>query len=536
MKHFLAILLTIGCGFLGACEKRKTLVEMGNERGILYLGNSAEPADIDPHVTTGSPEHNIQSALYEGLVTKNFKTLEPEPAVAERWEVSDDGTIYTFYIRDTARWSNGDKLTAHDFVSTWHRALLPKLGNQWAAYFYVIKNAEHFNRGEIDDFNEVGVKALDDHTLQVSLINSAPYFMQMLDHNSMYPLHVKTIAKFGELDERNTPWTRPENFVGNGPFIPTEWTPMKVFTAKKNPFYWNADNIKLNQIDFLPIENLIVQERMFRNGQLHIIKKLPPDKIKTYQGHPALRTFPNYATYFYRFNLNVKPLDDVRVRKALTYSINRELITKNITKGGEIPAYSLTPPNYYYSPESRVVYDLELARKLLAEAGYPSGKGFPKLTLTYNTDDSHLKIAVAVQQMWKKELGIDINLENQEWKVFLANQHQMNYQISRASWVGDYVDPNTFLEMFITDGGNNETGWSNLEYDNLIRSASLAQSKEERVAYFQSAEKLLMDEVPIIPIYIYSWNRLVSPSVEGWVDNVQDFFSFDDISLNTTEK
>jgi oligopeptide transport system substrate-binding protein len=413
---------------------------------------------------------------------------------------------------------------------------MPKLANQWAAYLYVIKNAEAFNSGKITDFNEVGVKALDDQTLEISLINSAPYFLQLLYHNSMYPVPVKTIEKFGAIDERSTPWTRPENFVGNGPFVPTVWTPNTVFIVKKNPAYWDADNVKLNQINFLPIENRSVEERMYRNGLLHILSKLPPDKIEKYKGSPELRTFPNYATYFYRFNVNIKPLDDARVRKALAYSINREQITKSVTKGGEIPMYSLTPPDSYYSPNAKLVYDIALAKKLLAEAGYPDGKGFPKLMLTYNTDEAHLKIAVAIQQMWKNNLGIDVDLQNQEWKVFLSNQHQMNYQISRASWVGDYLDPNTFLEMFITDGGNNETGWSNPEYDRLIRAASLAKSKEERVEYFQQAEAMLMDEVPIMPIYIYSWNRLVSPSVNGWVDNLQDFFAFKNVSLTAGDK
>ena len=519
-----------------SCGDRKTLVEQGNEKGILYIANGAEPADIDPHITTGGPEHNIQSALYEGLLSKDPTTMEPVPGVADTWTVSEDGRVYLFHLRDTARWSNGERLVAQDFVDTWRRALMPKLGNAWAVYLFVLENAEAFNRGEITDFNQVGVKALDDQTLEVRLVNSTPYFLQLLDHNSMYPLHIKTIEKFGAIDERSTPWTRPENFVGNGPFVPLEWTPNKVFSVIKNPYYWDAENIKLNEIDFSPVDNLIVQERMYRNGQLHITDKLPPEKIAKYKGSSDLRTFANYATYFYRFNTTVKPLDDARVRRALAYSIDRMSITRNITKGGEIPAYSLTPPNYYYVPEAKMVYDIVLAKKLLAEAGYPEGKGFPKLKLMYNTDENHLKIAVAIQQMWKQALGVDIELQNQEWKVYLDNQHQMNYQISRASWSGDYVDPNTFLEMWITDGGNNETGWSNKAYDDLIRAASLAQNKEERVAYFQRAEAILMNEAPIIPLYTYSWNRLVSPSVKGWVDNLQDFHYYRTVSLTPSEK
>jgi oligopeptide transport system substrate-binding protein len=225
----------------------------------------------------------------------------------------------------------------------------------------------------------------------------------------------------------------------------------------------------------------------------------------------------------------------VRVRKAFAYSISRELITQNITKGGEPVAYTLTPPDPHYKSLYSISPNLDEAKKLLAEAGYPDGKGFPKLKLIYNTLEEHQKIAVAIQQMWKKNLGIDIELQNQEWKVFIANQHQMNYEISRASWIGDYVDPNTFLEIFISNSGNNETGWSNKQYDDLIRAASLATSSSERIGLLQQAEKILLTELPIMPIYYYSWNRLVSPSVKNWDNNIQDYFSFKNVYLETTK-
>ncbi len=535
MKYSLHIfLIFISLLVLSACEKRKTLVEIGNEQQVLHVGNPDEIADVDPHTTTGSTEHNVQTALFEGLVVQEPETLEIKPAVADTWSVSDDGKIYRFHIRDTAKWSNGDKLVAKDFVDTWHRALLPALGNQWASYLFVIKNAEAFYKGELKDFNDVGVKALSDQDLEITLANNTPYFLQLLNHNSMYPLHTKTILKFGAIDERSTLWTRAENFVGNGPFMLNEWTPQKLISVVKNPNYWDVQNVRLNEIRFYPIQSEVNAERSYRAGQVHLFDKLPAEKVSSYSDKkdPALRTFQMYGTYFYRFNTTIKPLNDVRVRKALAYALDRESLVKNVTGGGELAAYTLTPPNAYgYTSNTKIPYDPNRAKALLAEAGYPNGLGFPKFKLLYNTTEVHQKIALAIQEMWKKSLGIEIQLENQEWKTFIENQRTMNYQICRSSWVGDYVDPDTFLQLFITDGGNNETGWSNPVYDQLIKNAASATNEAERFEYFQQAEKILNDEVPIIPIYTYVRNRLVSPSVKNWKNHLQDFWVYKDLYL-----
>ena len=540
MNYFLRLIIItlIAICALSGCKKNKTLVELGNEEQILHVGNSDEIADVDPHTTTGSTEHNIQTSLFEGLVIQDAETLEPKPGVADSWTVSEDGKTYHFHIRDTARWSNGDKLVAQDFVDTWHRALMPALANQWASYLFVLNNAEAFYNGSINDFSEVGVKALSEQDLEITLANNTPYFLQLLNHNSMYPLHIKTILKFGAIDERSTLWTRAENFVGNGAFTLTEWTPQKVVAVKKNPYYWDAEHVKLKGIRFYPIQSDVNAERSYRAGQVHLFDKLPKDKIAFYRNSkdPAYRTFPMYGTYFYRFNTLVKPFNDVRVRKALAYALDRESLVKNVTKGGELAAYTLTPPNPHgYTASATIPYDVEKAKKLLSEAGYPDGVGFPKMKLLYNTLESHQKIAVAIQEMWKQTLGIEIQLENQEWKTFLENQRTMNYQLCRASWIGDYIDPDTFLQLFITDGGNNETGWSNATYDQLIKKAANSNNQTERFEYFQQAEKILDDEVPIIPLYTYVGNRLVSPSVKGWQNHLQDFWTYKDLYLESQE-
>lgn len=526
-------LICLSALVLSGCKPHKTLVEIGNEQQILHVGNGDEISSIDPYVTTGMPEARVILSLYEGLVSKNSQTLQVEPAVAESWEISDDGLVYTFHIRETARWSNGDKLVADDFVQSWLRGLMPALGNEYASSLFVIKNGQNIYEQKLGA-DEFGAKALDEKTLQVTLIAPTPYFLQLLDHHSAYPVHIASIKKFGKLDERGTRWIKPGNFVGNGAFMLGDWVPNNFLSVKKNPNYWDANNVRLNEVRYYPIQKTITEERMYRSGQLHATYYLPRDKLKIYRDakDPALRSFPNYATYFYRFNTNVKPLDDVRVRKALAYSIDRVRIVEFVTKFGQIPAYALTPPDTNgYIPQAKMPYDVALAKKLLAEAGYPGGAGFPKLNLTFNTNDEHQRIGEAVQQMWKENLGIEISLANAEWKVFLDKERQMDYQIHRGSWVGDYLDPNTFLEMFITGNGNNRTGFSNARYDELLMKAALENDKQKRLAYFQEAESILVDSVPILPFYTYNWNRLVSPSVKGWYDNLMDFFPFKTVYL-----
>lgn len=525
--------------FFVSCGDRKKLVDIGTEQQIMHIGNGTEPAEVDPHVTTGIPEYHLQMALFEGLVSKHPQTLEIIPGVAERWDMSEDGLIYTFYLRANARWSNGDLLTAEDFVFSWKRALSVAIGNQYAGSLYVLKNGEAYYKNEITDFSQVGVKALDSHTLQVTLENPTPYFLQLLDHHSTYPVHMPTILKFGKIDEPATRWTRPENFVGNGPFVIKEWTPGKIFIVKRNPNYWDADTVKLNEIHFYPIDQALVEERMFKAKQLHKTETMPSTKIEGYRASksPEYKGHLYFGTYFYLFNVTKKPLDDVKVRKALAYSIDRESITKNVTKGGQMPTYSYTPPDTLgYNATTKMVYDIPLAKKLLADAGYPDGKGFPKLELIYNTNQDHQKIAVAIQQMWKKALNIDVTLQNQEWKVYLNNQTLLNYQISRRGWIGDYLDPYTFLELFMTNGGNNNTGWSSAEYDALIKKSISAKSREERYAYLQQAETILINEVPILPIYNYTTNYLLSNNVKGHYSNIMDYHPYKYMYLESSKK
>ena len=530
---FLMLMLFIS---LTGCGSGESNVSLGNKTGILYWGNGTEPASLDPHIATGVPEHHIMSSVMEGLVLKDRKSLEPRPGVAESWTISDDGRIYTFKLRDDARWSNGDPHIANDYVWSWWRALQPALGNQYAYMLFPIKNAKRYYDRETEDFGDVGVKALDKRTLQVTLTNPTPYFLQLLDHYSLFPVHQATIEKFGNADQRGTRWSYEGNLVSNGPFKLDEWKINRHITVTRNLHYWDNDNVALNGIVFKPVENTVTEERMFRAGQLHVTSSVPADKISTYRksNSTELKIAPYLGTYFYRLNIKTPQLQDRRVRRALGMAIDREKLVENITKGGQIPAYTMTPPGTMgYYPKSTLAFDPEGAKNLLSEAGYPNGEGFPAIEILYNTNEGHRKIAVALQEMWKEYLNIDIKLLNQEWKVYLATESAGDYQISRGGWIGDYVDPNNFLDMFLCGGGNNRTGWCNKEYDRLILEVAPSQSShEERLAVFQQAETMLLNDMPIIPVYTYTSLKLVDLSVGNLDGNIMNQAMYKDIYLS----
>lgn len=471
----------------------------------------------------------------EGLVSKDAKTLEPVPAVAKAWDISEDGLIYTFYLRNNARWSNGDQFNAQDFIWSWWRALQKSLGNQYAYMLFSIENAKAYYDGNISDFNQVGVKALDDYTLQVTLKDPTPYFLQLLDHYSMYPVHRTTVEKFGKADERGTRWSYEGNFVGNGAFQLLDWKINRRLTVEQNPYYWDAEKVRLNKIVFYPTENVITEERMFRAGQLHYTQAVPADKIQVYRdnNNTTLQIKPYLGIYFYRINTEVGQLKDKRVRRALAMTIDREQLTEYILKAGQTPAYAITPPNTMgYFPQSDLKFDPEGARLLLEQAGFSNGEGFPKTEIMYNTNEAHRKVAVAIQQMWKKHLNIDVTILNQEWKVYLNSESNGDYEISRGGWIGDYVDPTNFLDLFLCNGGNNHTGWCNKDFDHLISNVvPTAKTKTERLAAFAEAEKILLDDMPVIPIYVYTSNNLKALSVQGFPDNILNEPKFKHIYL-----
>ncbi|MCE9614906.1 MAG: peptide ABC transporter substrate-binding protein [Lentisphaerae bacterium] len=517
-----------------ACARRETPVQAGNRDQILHIGNLSEPQDLDPHTITGVQEHHVLFALLEGLVTEDPKDLHPTPGVAERWTVSDDGCVYTFFLRPDSRWSNGDPVTAADFLFSFQRILSPNLGAPYAYMLFVIKGAEAFNRGEAQDFATVGARAIDPHTLEITLTAPVPYFLTTLNHHSWYPVHPPTILKFGAIDQIGLPWTKAGNFVGNGPFTLQSWAPGDKIVVRKSSNYWDRANIRLNEIHFYAIGDNNIEERSFRAGQLHVTGTVPIDRIAYYQKeHPELlRLDPYLGTYYYLLNTTRPPLNDVRVRRALAMAVDRARLVRYVTLGGETPAFNFTTPDTAgYTSRARLPFEPKTAQQLLAEAGFPGGQNFPKLELLYNTSDAHGRIAQAIQQMWKETLGIEVQLVNMEWKVYMAQTDQHKYDIARAGWIGDYADPNTFLDMWVTGGGNNRAVWSNPEYDRLIAEAARTRDTTARFECFQRAEQLLMDEAPILPLYFYKSKSLVAPSVRGWYPNLLDRHPYNRVYL-----
>jgi oligopeptide transport system substrate-binding protein len=361
--------------------------------------------------------------------------------------------------------------------------------------------------------------------LQVDLVGSTPHFLTMLSHYSFYPVNPRTVEAHGGMTDRQSGWSTLANYVGNGPFRLTKWDANQLIEVDRNPAYWDARTVKLNAIRFYPIENVNTEETLFRNDRLHMTGSVNSEKIAYFRKimPDRITTNPYLGTYYYLINTTRPPFDDVRVRKALALSIDKQLLVDRVTKGGQDPATGFVPPGIPgYAASTAVPFDPERARKLLAEAGYPGGKGFPRAEILINTSEGHRKIAEAVQAMWRQQLGIDVGIYNQEWKVYLDSRNALDYQIARAGWIGDYVYPMTFLDMYVSGGGNNNTGFANPRYDQLIRDARTAPTAERRLALMHDAEAILLDEMPIIPIYWYTSTYLKDPRVKGWYPKLLD--------------
>jgi len=527
---------------LTACGGGSNLsrVEQGTIDGVLHFGNGTNIQTTDPHIATGLPEHHVITSILEGLVTKNPYTLEPEPGVAESWDISSDGLTYTFYLRENALWSNGDLITAEDFRWSWERALTPELAAQNSYMLYPILNAEAFNTGEISDFSQVGIKVISDLVLEVQLRAPTPFFLQLMDHYITYPVHRETVESFGLYTDNLSRWSREGNIVSNGPFELTEWQVNSHVRVEKRENYWDADTVKLNAIVFYPTENLITEERMFRDGLLHRTEEVPLDKVPVYlaEDPDSIVIAPYLSSYFYLINTTREPFNDVNVRRALSMAVDRDLLNETVLENIMQPAYFLTPPGTIgYEPPVTFGYDPEQARALLADAGYPNGEGFPTFEILYNTQENHRKIAIAIQEMWREQLNINVSIVNQEWQVYLESVDNMNYDVARRGWVGDYVDPNTYLDMYITGGGNNNVGFSNPRYDEIvIDEAPLKLDNKERFALYREAETILMNEMPIIPIYIYQTKNLKSPDIKGAPSNIMDHYNWKYIYLEASSK
>lgn len=526
-------LLAVAALVFSACSKSAAPADAATAKKILRIGNGGEPQEIDPHVVSGVGEHHIITSLFEGLVAESPTGEGVIPGVAERWENSADRLTWTFHLRDDARWSDGSPVTARDFLASFQRILTPSLGAEYAYKLFHVVGAEEFQKGDLADFARTGFSAPDDRTLVLRLKHPVPYLLESLKHYAWFPVPLAVIAKHGPVDQKGNRWTRPGSLVGNGPFVLKEWLPDQHITVERSPTYWDAANVKLDGVRFFAVGDENTEERMFRSGQLDVTYMLPADKVETYRAEnsPALRIAPYYGTYFYRVNTTRPPLDDARVRRALALAIDREAITRVILRAGQEPAYNFTPDGYGFSPDQKLSADLAEARRLLAEAGYPEGRGLRPVEILYNTMDAHKRVAEAVQQMWKTRLGVDVSLRNEEWKVYTESQRRLDYDLCRAGWIADYPDPQTFLDLWVTKGGNNDTGYSNPEYDALLASALDSPDEPARMDVYRRMENILVRDVPVIPIYFYKRVYLASTRVKGWTPGILDNRAWKSIDL-----
>jgi oligopeptide transport system substrate-binding protein len=502
-----------------ACRPRQSAVETARADQTLLLGNGAEPGDLDPHLATAFTEFNIILALGEGLTSIDETTGQPIPGAAATWLISNNGLRYTFLLRPDAKWSNGDPLRAADFVFSFERILRPALAAEYAYMLFPLRGAEAFNAGKTTDFSTVGVSAPDDHTLVLELASPTPYFLGLLANLSWFPVHPPTILKHGKIDQRGTGWTKPGNFVGNGAYRLETWVPNDRIEVVRHPHHHADPAVGLRRVVFFPTDNIPADESAYRAGQRHATYDLLPDRISTYrkESPSPLRVDPLLETFYLRFNTTRAPLSDVRVRRALALAVDREAIAASVLQGSRVPAYHYTPPGTGgYNATARQPHDAAAARALLAEAGFPEGKNFPRLEFLMNTDAINKSVLEAIQAMWRRELGIDVALVAQDFRVYLDAMKGLRYDIARARWVGDYDDPNTYLDMFVTGGGNNQTGWSSPAYDALIARAATTADPAARLAVFQEAEALLLAEAPITPVFFGARVHLVHPDVHGW--------------------
>jgi oligopeptide transport system substrate-binding protein len=598
---FLALILVAGLAAVTWAVRRGQLPPAD-----FTFGNESEVASVDPALTTGIPEARIVYALFEGLCRPRADNNLPEPGVAEKWEISDDGRVYTFHLRKDALWSTGEPVTAHDFYYSLRRLLDPLTFSHYSYQAWYIVNAKKYTLGgsqlapgdpvevelplaegapntmrgpllrgkllrselseeeqkdentagrnrvyvvEIDgkerkfqavskddplksgcerarqvllDFREVGIRVVDHRTLEIRLADRTPYFLDLTAFHALSPVNQKCLEKYGA-----PAWTQPENIVTNGAFRLVTRRLRDRIRLERSENYWDREHVRLKVVDALSIDDRTTALNLYMTGMIDWVTVPPAEVVRVFmKQQPKRNDFnpaPQLTTYYFLLNNTRPPLDDKRVRQALSLATDREEITRVATGAGEVPALSLVPSSMpHYKVQPCAPFNPEAAKKLLAEAGYPGGQGFPKLEILYNTDQQHQAIAELLRKQWQRNLGITASLRSEEWGSFQDSQQQLKYLVARRAWVGDYVDPNTYLDMFVSGGENNCTGFANPKYDKLIADAAKEPDKVKRIEILQSAERLLMDEMPIIPIYYYVSRNVVRPRVRGFYNNLQD--------------
>lgn len=495
-----------------------------NEIRTLNRGNGEEPDTLDPHLSEGVPAGNIIRDLFEGL-TVETPAGEIVPGAASNWDVSRDGKTYTFYLRPTARWSNGDPLLASDFVYSLQRSTDPATGSKYGHILAPIRNAQAILAGELPP-NELGISALSERTVQIELSDPTPYFLTLLAHSSTFPVHPASVEQWGNAH------IRPGNLVSNGAYQLTQWQVQSHIELIKNPYYWDTDNTRIERVMYFPIIDRNAELNRFRANELDWTFEVPNSQFDWLQENykASLLIEPWLGIYYLGYNLNNAPFNDnPALRKALSLAIDRTLLTQKVTRFGEIPSFNLVPagmPDYEHAMVEADQWTqterVAEARQWYEQAGYSKNNSL-EIELRYNTNQNHKKIALAVAAMWKETLGINTTLINEEWKVFLQNRSQARItEIFRAGWIGDYSDAFTFLEIFESNHGQNHVRYINQSYDRLLQQIRAERIPSRRARLMREAERMLLADQPIIPLYSYVTKRLINPELKGWQGNIMD--------------
>jgi len=537
IRCFAALLLSLailpGCTPEPAESPVNKALSAAQAANTLRKSNGAEPQTLDPHKAEGVPAGNILRDLYEGL-TIEAPNGDVIPGVAESWVLSDDGTIYTFNLRRDARWSNGDPLTAEDFVYSFRRAVDPRTLSRYSSILFPIKNAEAVATGALPP-SGLGVEAVSPHVLKVTLESATPYFLSLLNHSMAYPVHRKSVEQFGDQ------FTRPGKVVSNGAYQMKDWLVQSHVELRRNEHYWDNANTRIDGVIYYAIENPDAVIKRYRANELDMTQEAPYRQIGWILKNvpEEYHVAPYLGAYYYGYNVLKAPFkESPELRRALALAIDRDIITGKLTRSGELPAYSWVPPVQGYEPQTpewanwtQQERNAE-AQRLYQQAGY--GPDNPlEVEILYNTQQNHKQLAVAISSMWKQTLGVKTTLRNQEWKVFLQTRFdKVSTQIFRSGWIGDYNDAYTFLQLMLSNNGQNDSGYSNPRVDALLAKASRETDLKKRAVFMQEAEQIILQDMPVIPIYFYVSKHLIKPRVQGFTPNIMDHVYTKDLFLS----
>lgn len=519
-----------GCGGEGPSPAPAPHGPVGGESGaelaqeqVLHRGNGTEPQTLDPHRAEGVPSSNILRDLFEGLVAE-APNGELIPGAAESWEISEDGLTYTFTLRPDGRWSNGDPVTAHDFEYGLRRSADPQTLSRYSSVLAPIRNARQVIAGEQPP-EALGVTAVDERTLVIELETPTPYLLGLLTHSTCYAVHR------GVVEEHGSRWSRVGTHVGNGAYRLKDWVVQSHIHVERNRHYWDDANTTLDEVYFYAIENQDAELKRYRADELDITSTIPQKQLKWIRENLAeeFRVTPYLGTYYFGFNTTREPFaGQPGLRRALSLAVNREIIAHVVSGAGEPVAYGWVPPVRGYAQQVPVEAGWTQeqreaeAQRLYAEAGY-SPENPLKVEVLYNTSDNHKRIAIALRSMWKEVLGVEATLANQEWKVFLeTRKRKQETEIFRAGWIGDYEDAYTFAQLLESTNEQNDSGYNNPEYDALLAAASAEPDTARRAEYLQQAERLMLADQPVLPLYFYVTKRMVKPWVSGYEGNIMD--------------